>query len=31
MMGKTIGLDLKSKKERQRGDYVFRQDYRTRW
>lgn len=30
-MGGVIGLDLKSKRERQRSDYVFHQDYRTRW
>ncbi|KAK5947538.1 hypothetical protein PMZ80_001691 [Knufia obscura] len=30
-MGKTIGLDLKSKRERRRSDYAFHQDYRTRW
>ncbi|KAK5085220.1 hypothetical protein LTR05_004500 [Lithohypha guttulata] len=30
-MGRTIGLDLKSKRERRRSDYVFHQDYRTRW
>ncbi|KAK5077841.1 hypothetical protein LTR51_000021 [Lithohypha guttulata] len=29
-MGRTIGLDLKSKRERRRSDYVFHQDYRTR-
>lgn len=30
-MGKVIGMDLKAKKDRKRSDYVFHQDYRTRW
>ncbi|TKA76284.1 hypothetical protein B0A55_01839 [Friedmanniomyces simplex] len=30
-MGETLGLDLVSKKQRQREHYAYRLDYRTRW
>ncbi|KAF2716686.1 Thioesterase/thiol ester dehydrase-isomerase, partial [Polychaeton citri CBS 116435] len=30
-MSKSLALDLVSKRKRNRSDYVFHQDYRTRW
>lgn len=30
-MPRSLGLDLASKRQRQRSDYTFREDYRTRW
>jgi hypothetical protein len=30
-MSKTLGLDLASKRQRERSDYTYREDYRTRW
>lgn len=30
-MSPTLGLDLASKRKRQRADYVYRLDYRSRW
>ncbi|EME87909.1 uncharacterized protein MYCFIDRAFT_62598 [Pseudocercospora fijiensis CIRAD86] len=30
-MAAPLGLDLKSKKARKRSDYVYLEDYRTRW
>jgi len=30
-MGKSLGLDLASKKQRRKEDYPYRLDYRTRW
>ncbi|KAF2771555.1 hypothetical protein EJ03DRAFT_31223 [Teratosphaeria nubilosa] len=30
-MAKPLGLDLASKRQRKRSDYVYRLDYRSRW
>ena len=30
-MGESLGLDLASKRKRQRSDYAYHLDYRTRW
>ncbi|CAK3984782.1 Hypothetical predicted protein [Lecanosticta acicola] len=30
-MAKPLGLDLASKKQRTRSDYVYHEDYRSRW
>lgn len=30
-MPSALGLDLKAKKQRTRGDYVYLEEYRSRW